>query len=71
MTVRPSTYSLECEADWALGSITRSKAGGGDGTAAELFQSRRDDAAPLLQPLREKVWGLSSGHEAGEGRLPL
>ena len=29
---------LECEAKWALGSITTNKAGGGDGIPAELFQ---------------------------------
>ena len=30
---------LECEAKWALGSITAKKAGGGDGIPAELFQT--------------------------------
>ena len=29
---------LECEVKWALGSITRNKASGGDGILAELFQ---------------------------------
>ena len=29
---------LECEGKWALGSITRNKASGGDGIPAELFQ---------------------------------
>ena len=29
---------LECEVKWALESITTNKAGGGDGTAVELFQ---------------------------------
>ena len=28
---------LECEVKWALGSITRNKASGGDGIPAELF----------------------------------
>ena len=35
---------LECEVKWALGSITMSKASGGDGIPAELFQILRDDA---------------------------
>ena len=29
---------LECEVKWALGSITTSKASGGDGLPAELFK---------------------------------
>ena len=29
---------LECEVKWALGSITKNKAIGGDGILAELFQ---------------------------------
>ena len=29
---------LECEVKWALGSITKNKAIGGDGIPAELFQ---------------------------------
>ena len=30
---------LECEAKWALESITTNKASGGDGIPAELFQT--------------------------------
>ena len=29
---------LECEVKWALGSITKNKASGGDGIPAEIFQ---------------------------------
>ena len=35
---------LECEVKWALGSITRKKASGGDGIPAELFQILKADA---------------------------
>ena len=35
---------LECEAKWALGSITMNKASGGDGIPVELFQILKDDA---------------------------
>ena len=35
---------LECEVKWALGSITASKASGGDGIPVELFQILKDDA---------------------------
>ena len=34
---------LECKVKWALGSITRNKASGGDGIPAELFQILKDD----------------------------
>ena len=32
---------LECEVKWALGSITRNKATGGDGNPDELLKSKR------------------------------
>ena len=40
---------LECEAKWVLESITRNKAGGGDGIPVELFQILKDDAVKVLQ----------------------
>ena len=40
---------LECEAKWALESITMNKAGGGDGISAELIQILKDDAVKVLQ----------------------
>ena len=39
---------LECEVKWALGSITTSKASGGDRIPAELFQILKDDAVKML-----------------------
>ena len=39
---------LECEVKWALGSITMSKASGGDGILVELFQILQDDAMKVL-----------------------
>ena len=35
---------LECEVEWALGSITTNKAHGGDGIPAELFQILKYDS---------------------------
>ena len=35
---------LECEVEWALGSITMNKASGGDGIPVELFQILKDEA---------------------------
>ena len=40
---------LECEVTWALGSIIRNKASGGDGIPVELFQILKDDAVKVLQ----------------------
>ena len=39
---------LECEVKWALGSITTTKASGGDGIPVELFQILKDDAVKVL-----------------------
>ena len=39
---------LECEINWALGSITMNKASGGDGIPVELFQILKDDAVKVL-----------------------
>ena len=35
---------LECEVKWALGTIARNRASGGDGIPVELFQILKDDA---------------------------
>ena len=35
---------LECEVEWALESITKNKASGGDRIPVELFQILKDDA---------------------------
>ena len=42
---------LECEVKWALGSITRNKASGGDGIPAELFQIWKDDGFKVLHSI--------------------
>ena len=42
---------LECEVEWALGSITMNKAGGGDGIPIELFQILKDDAVKVLNSI--------------------
>ena len=42
---------LECEVNWALGSITTNKASGGDGIPAELFQILKDDAVKVLHSI--------------------
>ena len=48
---------LECEVKWALESITRNKASGGDGIPVELFQILKDDAVKVLQSIcQQKIW---------------
>ena len=42
---------LECEAKWALGSITKNKASRGDGIAVELFKNIKEDAVKVLQSI--------------------
>ena len=39
---------LECEVEWALGSITMNKASGCDGIPGEIFQILKDDAVTVL-----------------------
>ena len=47
---------LECEVKWALGSITKNKASGGDGIPVELFQILKDDAVKLLHSICQQSW---------------
>ena len=47
---------LECEVKWTLGSITMSKASGGDGIPVELFQILKDDAVKVLQSICQQIW---------------
>ena len=47
---------LECEVKWALGSITRNKAGGGDGIPVELFQILTNDAVKVLHSICQQIW---------------
>ena len=47
---------LECEVKWALGSITTSRASGGDGIPVELFQKLKDDAMKVLHSICQQIW---------------
>ena len=47
---------LECEAKWALGSITKNKASRGDGIAVELFKILKDDAVKVLHSICQQIW---------------
>jgi len=46
---------LECEVQWALGSITMNKARGGDGIPVELFPILKDDAVKVLHSICQQI----------------
>ena len=46
---------VECEVKWALGSITMTKASGGDGIPAEIFQILKDDAVKVLHSICQQI----------------
>ena len=47
---------LECEVKWALGSITKNKASGGDGIPVELFQILKNDTVKVLHSICQQIW---------------
>ena len=52
--LQPDT--LKCEVKWALGSITKYKASGGDGIPVELLQILKDDAVKVLHSICQQIW---------------
>ena len=58
---------LECEVKWALESITRNKASGGDRIPVELFQILKDNAVKVC--CASKLGKLRSGHRTGKGQF--
>ena len=49
---------LEWEVKWALESITKNKASGGDGIPAERFQILKDDAVKVLHSVCQQIWKI-------------
>ena len=47
---------LECEVKWALESITKNKASGGEGIPVEIFQILEDDAVKVLYSICQHIW---------------
>ena len=56
MITHPEPDILECEAKWALGSITVNKASGGDGIPIEIFQILKDDTVKVLHSMYQQIW---------------
>ena len=48
---------LVCEVKWALESITKNKASGGDGIPVELFQILKDDVK-VLHSICQQIWEI-------------
>ena len=59
---------LRCKVRQALGSITMSKASGGNGIPDELFHILKDDAVKVLHSIYSKFGNLSS-HKAGKSQF--
>jgi len=51
---------LECEVIWALGSINKNKASGGNGIPVELFQILKDDSVTVLHSICQQIWKTQS-----------
>ena len=47
---------LECEVNWALESIAKNIASGGDEIPGELFQILKDDAVKVLHSVCQQIW---------------
>ena len=47
---------LECKVKRALGSITMTKASGGDGIPVELFLILKDDAVKVIHSICQQIW---------------
>ena len=61
--------TLEYEIKWALGSITTSKANGGDEIPAELFQILKMMLLKCCTQYNSKFGKLSGGHKTGRGQF--
>ena len=46
----------KCEVKWALGSITKDEARGGDGFPGKLFQILKDNAVKMLHSICNQIW---------------
>ena len=49
---------LECEVNWALGSITMNKPSGGDGILVELLQILENDVMKVLHSICQQIWKI-------------
>ena len=59
---------LECEVEWALGSITTNKGSRSNRISAELFKILNDNVINCCTQYASKFGKLSSGHRTGKER---
>ena len=60
---------LECEVKWALGSIARNKASGGDRIPGELFKILKADAVKVLHSICQHMWKTLQWPQDWEGHI--
>ena len=63
------TDILECEAEWASGSISMNNASGGDRIPAELFHILKDDAVKVLHSVCQQIWKAQQWPQTGKGQF--
>ena len=64
---------LECEVNWALGSISMNKASGGDRIPVELFHILKDNAVKVLNSISWQIWKPQQWPQAwkSSGFIPI
>ena len=62
---------LQCEVNWALGSITTNKANGADGIPVEPFQILKDDAVKVLHSICQEIWKIHQGPQDWKRRVSI
>ena len=60
---------LDCEAKWALGSITSNKASGGDGIPVELFRILKDEVVKVLHTICQQIWKTQQWPQDWKGQF--
>ena len=60
---------LEHEVNWVLGSVTTTKASGGERISAEVFKILKDDAVKVLHSVCQKIWKTQQGPRTGKGQF--
>ena len=65
----PTADILGCEVKRTLRSITMTKASGGDGIPAELFQTLKDDAVKVLHLICQQIWKTQQCHKTDTGQF--
>ena len=62
---------LECEVQWALGSIIMNKASGGDGIPVELFHILKDEVVKVLREICQQIWKTQQWPQDWKGQFSL